>query len=317
MKRFLIIPLLIASAFGQTPKIKINNGQLTTDFDLNQKQLLNWSPSQTFPPINPPALSIVDSMVSNTAAIAQNKLALTGAIPPSFLGTTSTTAAEGDLAEYVSHKAQANGYASLDSGGKIPVGQLPASAGTGTVTTVGPSSISLAPLGSLSVTNQTTTPAFAYTQSNVAANSWYGNATGSSAAPAFNTTALPVGLIPNLTGTQITTGTVATARLATSVQRLVAASVSLSGSTPAIDWSATTVFYWTLGANSTPTFSNSTDTWSIVVSVTNTSTYTVTWPNTIKWIGGSQPVQTTGAHTDLWGFQNVNGTVSGAILQNY
>lgn len=55
--------------------------------------------------------------------------------------------------------------------------------GGGTVTNV--TTGNLAPLFTVGITNPTTTPAFAFTLSNAAANTYFGNATGSPAAPSY------------------------------------------------------------------------------------------------------------------------------------
>lgn len=75
--------------------------------------------------------------------------------------------------------------------------------GSGTVTTV--NSGNFTPLFNVSVSNQATTPTFSFTAQNAAANSWFGNATGSPAAASFNTTAFPTALIPNPAGDVINT----------------------------------------------------------------------------------------------------------------
>ena len=67
--------------------------------------------------------------------------------------------------------------------------------GAGTVTDV--SSGNLAPLFTVVVSNPSTVPAFAFTLSNAAGTSWFGNAAGTSGAPSYNTTAIPAALIPN------------------------------------------------------------------------------------------------------------------------
>ena len=54
----------------------------------------------------------------------------------------------------------------------------------------------LSPLFTTTVMNPTSTPALSFALTNAAAASWFGNATGSPAAPAYNTTALPASLIP-------------------------------------------------------------------------------------------------------------------------
>lgn len=61
--------------------------------------------------------------------------------------------------------------------------------GTGTVT--GFSSGNLSPLFTTSVSNSTTTPALSFALSNAAGYSWFGNPSGTSGPPSYNTTALP------------------------------------------------------------------------------------------------------------------------------
>lgn len=74
--------------------------------------------------------------------------------------------------------------------------------------------------------------------------------------------------------------------------------------------------YKTLSENSVFTFSNNGDGRTVVVAITNTaSNYTVTFPAGIKWPGGSQPVQTTGAFTDIWTFIQMNGIIYGSVVQ--
>lgn len=83
-----------------------------------------------------------------------------------------------------------------------------------------------------------------------------------------------------------------------------------------VDWSIAQTFSKTLAANSTFTFSNVTDGRTIVVAITNTaSNYTVTWP-TVKWVGGTQPVQTVGAKVDVWTFVKIGSVIYGSAIQN-
>jgi Repeat of unknown function (DUF5907) len=70
--------------------------------------------------------------------------------------------------------------------------------GSGTVTSF--SAGDLAPLFTTTEANPTTTPALSFALTNAAANSWFGNATGSAAAPAYNTSVLPAALMPAHTG---------------------------------------------------------------------------------------------------------------------
>ena len=88
----------------------------------------------------------------------------------------------------------------------------------------------------------------------------------------------------------------------------------------AIDWATGATFSKTLSASTTFTFSNSLPGQEIRVAITNTvANYTVTWPSspTLKWSGGSAPVQTVGAKTDLYTFVNIGGVIYGSVVQNF
>lgn len=137
-------------------KPSLNKANLRTDLDAQGHKIINLPSDQPLPPQPIADGSITDVKVHPTAAIQQSKLALTGDIPPSFLGSTGTTAVQGDLGERFSNKDQPNGYPSLDSSAKIHISQLPALAGTGTVTTV---SVVTANGISGTVASSTTTPA--------------------------------------------------------------------------------------------------------------------------------------------------------------
>src|SRR5262249_49262059 len=154
--------------------------------------------------------TVSNASVADDAAISQSKLNLNGVIPPVWLGTTSTTAARGDLAEYLANKGQPGGYAGLDGTGKVPSAQLPDEVGVGTVT-----SLAITMPSDFGITGSpvTSSGTIAISWNNVAANSWFGNSSGSSAPPAFNTTALPVSLIPDLDASKITSGTLAASLL--------------------------------------------------------------------------------------------------------
>lgn len=127
---FLIAGLFIGA------RVALDNAILLSDLDANGHKVLNLPSDQPLPPPIIPDGTITNLQIAASAAIAQSKLNLTGTIPSGWLGTTSTTAARGDLAEYIANKGVASGYASLDGTGKVPTAQLPASAGTGTVTSV-------------------------------------------------------------------------------------------------------------------------------------------------------------------------------------
>jgi hypothetical protein len=77
------------------------------------------------------------------------------------------------------------------------------------------------------------------------------------------------------------------------------------------------MFLKALGANTTFTFSSLTTGQTIIVRLTNTaSNYTVTWP-TIKWSGGTIPVQTIGAKSDVYTFVYDGTDIYGSVVQNF
>jgi hypothetical protein len=92
-----------------------------------------------------------------------------------------------------------------------------------------------------------------------------------------------------------------------------------SGNAVTINWASGNNHSITLNGNlNTVTFSNALDGQTLVVAITNTaSNYTVTWGNSIKWVAGSQPTQTVGAHTDVWTIVDFSGTYYGNVVQNF
>lgn len=201
----------------------IENSVLTTDLDCAMFDLLNVGIIDP-PPANlvastdprltdsrvPPTGSITNSSVSPTAAIQQSKLNLNGSIPGAWLGNSASQAAQGNLVEYAANKAKPLGYASLDSGGKVPSAQLPSGIGAGTVTSVGltmPAQFSIT--GSPVTGSGTLSAAWA----NAPASSWFGNPSLSPAVPQFNTTPVPSLMIPNLDASQVVSGVFAVARI--------------------------------------------------------------------------------------------------------
>src|SRR5512135_822301 len=83
-----------------------------------------------------------------------------------------------------------------------------------------------------------------------------------------------------------------------------------------IDWSLGNLFKLTLNANLTISFSNAISGQTIVVILTNTaSNYTVTWP-TIKWSGGTAPVMTGGAVSDVYTILYDGSNYYGSYVQN-
>jgi len=153
--------------------------------------------------------SVTDLSVNAVAAIAQAKLNLTGAIPAAWLGTGPGQAAQGNLAELVSRKGQPNGYASLDSNGRLPSSAVAAGGAAGTVSQIG-----LQMPKEFSVANSPLKVAgtLAVTFSPAPATSWFGADTDISVTspgglfPSFKTTDIPLPLIPNLDGSKFGSG---------------------------------------------------------------------------------------------------------------
>ena len=205
----------------------LENGVLGTDLNAAFFDLLNVNALDPPPPnlatsddirlsdSRPPIPgSVTDASVNAAAAIAQSKLALTGAIPSAWLGTASGTAARGDQAEYLANKNQPGGYAGLDGSGKIPASVLPGATGTGTVTSVG---LTMPATFTVSGSPVTAAGTLGAAWAAVTDQSWFGRNAGSPGAPQFYTTPLPVALIPSLDASIVGSGTFAPARLPVAV----------------------------------------------------------------------------------------------------
>ncbi len=152
--------------------------------------------------------TVTDDSVADNAGIVQSKLNLNGTIPPQYLGKMATEAAQGDVVQFVSQKDQPNGYPSLGMDGKMPTGSVPLS-GSGTVTKFNlalPYEFLVAP--NVSTSDWTFTALWGGEPQ-----SWYGNNSGSSARPKFNSTQIPLSLISNLDASDFSTGTFDPARL--------------------------------------------------------------------------------------------------------
>ena len=114
-----------------------------------------------------------------------------------------------------------------------------------------------------------------------------------------------------LTGKAVLTGTAASATYA-----LIPPSITLTGTNTNIDWSLSSIYTQSLTGNTTYTFSNSKDGQVILARITNTGTYTVTWP-TIKWPTGGAYVQSTGSKTDVYTFFKDGSGIYGSAIQGY
>ena len=195
----------------------IDNGLLVTDFDAAGFSILNVDQLIPVPPNlvdtadarltdarEPLFGSVTNASVAVGAAIYQDKINFNGDVPTGWLGTTATTAAQGDLVEYLTNKNVAGGYAGLDNTGKVDAAQLPADIGTGTVTSVDLTMpVEFVVTGNPVIASGTLAVAW----DTIPDGSWFGNKTGGAAVPSFTTDPLPISLIPDLDAAKITTGT--------------------------------------------------------------------------------------------------------------
>jgi hypothetical protein len=192
----------------------LENAVLGSDLECDNKTLLNVAALDPVPAgmvgtddprlidqRTPTPNSVTNDSVADTAAIDQSKLSLDGIIPPSWLGVTATQAAQGNLAEFLSHKESANGYCGLDANGKVLVGRLPTTGPqSGTVTHV---ELMLPEQFSLSGSPITTSGTFAASWVNVANDTWFGVWNGK---PEFISEQIPLGMIPSLDGNKFGSG---------------------------------------------------------------------------------------------------------------
>lgn len=87
-----------------------------------------------------------------------------------------------------------------------------------------------------------------------------------------------------------------------------------------LDWAAEDNHTLTLTGNTTLTFSNDSNGQVIVLTVAQDGTggYTLTFPATVKWAGGTAPTQSAGAsEIDVYTIIRRNGNLYGSFLQNF
>jgi len=77
--------------------------------------------------------------------------------------------------------------------------------------------------------------------------------------------------------------------------------------TSSVDLSTGNYFDDTLAANTTYTVSNAGDVQAFQLEVTGASTYTITWPSSIEWTGGSAPSAPANGETDVYTFTTDDG----------
>lgn len=153
--------------------------------------------------------SVTNDSVNPIAGIDQSKLNLGGNIPPSWIGTQSNQAAQGDLVERVANKGVPGGYAGLDANGLILSSNVTPGPQPGTVNSVG-----LIMPKEFTVTNSPVQDSGDLTVqwANADAVSWFGRIEPTEITdgvpdltPHFVTKAIPVSLIPALDASQFTT----------------------------------------------------------------------------------------------------------------
>lgn len=206
----------------------LENAMLGSDLDCQGKDILNIRHLYPVPEglldesfldfgHNLPVLdgSVTNDHVAATAKIAQSKLDLSGEVPGFWLSSTGhtpvTVAARGNLSEYVANKGAANGYAGLDSVGRLLPANVTPGAQPGTVNTVRvavPPEMQLA--GSDTITTSGT---FDMQWGSVPDNSYLGvhgdDDFSGNPRPRFLADALPVGVVPDLSAIKFTSGTFA------------------------------------------------------------------------------------------------------------
>jgi len=86
-------------------------------------------------------------------------------------------------------------------------------------------------------------------------------------------------------------------------------SSQLTGTTPTINAANSGVFYLTLSGNTTFTFTDTSNDWGVgfVLYLTGNGS-TVTWPNSVKWAGGSAPDAPANGETDVLVFHTRTGS---------
>jgi hypothetical protein len=164
-----------------------------------------------YDPRVPPFASVTNDSVSPAAEISQSKLNLNDVIPPEWLtdGTAiisgQKVAAKGSSAEFRSRKGAPNGYAALDAAGKIPLSNVAAGAGLGTVTSVA----FLLPPELTATPPITDSGVFSPQWNDVPDGSWFGvHGVGLDGVlkPSFKVERMPPGIMPPLDASKFTSG---------------------------------------------------------------------------------------------------------------
>lgn len=264
------------------------------------------------------SLTLAGSLTTGSGASTAGALVLTQGTTQSTGTTNITIQAPTSVTSYIRTlpgSAATGFYLGTNSAGTVTDTQV-ASVGTGSVV-LSAGALAVTTAKTLTVTQSltlsgtdSTVMTFPTTSATIARTDAANTFTGASATTSWTA---------NTQSVRTNNTTLATTAYADRASLVGNATSALSGTTSTtIDWSLSNSFSLTLGGNlGTVTFSNATDGQTIVVALTNTaSNYTVTWGNSIKWVGGSQPVQTVGAKTDIWTITRFGSTYYGAVVQN-
>jgi hypothetical protein len=89
-------------------------------------------------------------------------------------------------------------------------------------------------------------------------------------------------------------------------------SAALTGTTPSINVSARDTYTHTLTGNTTYSFTNIppsgiVGTVSLIITQSSSTAYTLTWPASVKWSGGTQPDDPEISDIDMYSFMTVDG----------
>lgn len=121
--------------------------------------------------------------------------------------------------------------------------------------------------------------------------------------------------------TTVANGGTGASSVAVANQNIVTPTVTLTPSASvAVNWALGNNFNLSLNTGTTLTFSNAVDGQVILIAILNTaSNFTVTWPGTVKWSGGSAPTMSTGVHYDIYNiaYNSSFGVYFGTYVQNF
>ncbi len=96
--------------------------------------------------------------------------------------------------------------------------------------------------------------------------------------------------------------------------------LAIASAAPAIgviNWAISDTWFEFISANATYSFTGLADGTAITVVVASGGAYTVSWPLTVVWPGGIEPVHSGSGFADVYTFVRINGDVYGTVVQGY